>query len=115
MAKEYLDKLSKLVTDLKMEEEAFGPLEVKHFFSGAVLYINGAIIASLSPVGLAFKLGKQDVADLIAKGKAKPLQYFPGGHIKKGYALFENPDLDRAGQWKKYLLKTSPEPDPGPQ
>ena len=115
MAKEYLDKLSRLVTDLKMKEEALCLLEVKHFFSGAALYINGKIVASLSPAGLAFKLGEQDTADLIAKGKAKPLRYFPGGHIKKGYALFENPDLKKAGQWKKYLLKTGRVPDPDPQ
>ncbi len=115
MAKEYLDKLLRLVADLKMEDEASASVEVKHFFSGAALYVNGAITASLSPAGLAFKLPGQEAEDLIAKGKARPLRYFPRGHIKKGYALFENPDLDKAGQWEKYFLKTIQVPDPGPR
>ena len=36
MAKEYFDKLSKLIDELKIEEELSLPVEVKHFFSGAV-------------------------------------------------------------------------------
>lgn len=115
MAKEYLDKLSRLVADLKLEDEVSCSVEVKHFFSGAALYINAMITASLSPVGLAFKLPGQEAANLIAKGKARPLRYFPRGHIKEGYALFENPDLDKVGQWKKYFLKTMQVPDPGPR
>jgi hypothetical protein len=49
-------------------------LEVKHFFSGAALYVNGAICASCSPAGLAFKLPELYVASLISTGRAKPLK-----------------------------------------
>lgn len=52
-------------------------MEVKHFFSGAALYVNATICASWSPVGLAFKLPDREVASLISNGGAKPLQYFP--------------------------------------
>ena len=107
MSKVYLEKLSKLVQELRLEKEAFSSMEVKHFFSGAALYINGTICASWSPVGLAFKLPEQEAEALIAKGEAQPLKYFPKGHIKKGYVLFENPGSRRSHQWKKYFMKAA--------
>ncbi len=104
MAKEYLEKLSSLINELKIETEINSSIEVKHFFSGAALYINGSICVSWSPVGLAFKLSENEVSKLFDSGIAKPLRYFPKGHIKKGYALFERPDSDKSVQWKKYFL-----------
>ena len=53
MAKIYLEKLSGLIITLKILEEVSKPIETKHFFSGAALYIEGTICASWSPVGLA--------------------------------------------------------------
>ncbi len=107
MAKEYVEKLTKLVAELHIEEEFSVSVEIKHFFSGAALYTNGTISATWSPVGLAFKLPQQDVETLIANGEAKPLKYFPKGHIKKGYALFEAPDLSRKSRWKAYFLEAA--------
>jgi len=104
MAKEYLEKLSKLICDLKIEDEVGLPMKTKHFFSGAALYVNETMCASWSPVGLAFKLPEQEVQKLIICGKAKPLKYFPKGHVKKGYALFENPSDKKTHQWKRYFL-----------
>ena len=110
MAKAYFEKLTKLIEALNLEDEIALPLEVKHFFSGAALYINGTICASWSPVGLAFKLPQPEVEQLISMGLAKPLKYFSNGHIKKGYALFENPDDNKASQWKKYFVKAAQHP-----
>jgi hypothetical protein len=107
MAKEYLEKLAKLLEELNLEHEITLRMEVKHFFSGAALYVNGTICVSLSPVGLAFKLPDLEVENLISKGRAKPLKYFPDGHIKKGYALFENPDDSGASHWKNYFIKAA--------
>ena len=107
MAKEYLEKLSNLIRDLKIEEEIALPMETKHFFSGAALYVNGTICVSWSPAGLAFKLPEQEVHKLIGSGKAKPLRYFPNGHVKRGYALFENPNKTKLHQWKKYFIKAA--------
>jgi len=107
MAKAYLEKLNKLIEDLNIEHELKLPMEVKHFFSGAALYVNGTICASWSPAGLAFKLSDQEVAGLISRGSAKPLQYFPNGYIKKGYALFESPDDHKTCQWKNYFMKAA--------
>jgi len=56
MVKDYLAKLSSLVNELNIEADIAAPMEVKHFFSGAALYVNKTVCASWSPVGLAFKL-----------------------------------------------------------
>jgi len=103
MAKIYFEKLSKLISELDIENELLNQIEVKHFFTGAALYIDQTICVSWSPVGLAFKLPKLDVDRLITSGKAIPLQYFPKGHIKKGYALFENPESKKNKFWLKYF------------
>lgn len=104
MAKIYLEKLSNLVAKLKLEEKIVPTIEIKHFFSGAALYINGTLCASWSSAGLAFKLPESEVTELISSGKAKPLKYFPQGHVKKGYALFYKPDGEKPQKWEKYFL-----------
>lgn len=105
MAKQYQDKLSRLVSTLDVEKEVAGRMEVRHLFAGAALYVDGVVCASWSPVGLAFKLPEKDVTRLIGNGQAKPLKYFPKGHVKKGYALFESPEESRPGRWKAYFVK----------
>ena len=104
MAKEYFEKLSALIRDLKIEDEVDLLMEVKHFFSGAALYADKTICASYSPVGLAFKLPDSEVRKLIRSGQAKPLKYFPNGRVKKGYALFENPNQINPHQLKKQFV-----------
>lgn len=107
MAKIYFEKLSALLEELCIENEITKPMEVKHFFSGAALYVNKTICASWSPAGLAFKLDEQEVNKLIKDGKATPLKYFTKGHVKKGYALFEEPNKKKRSHWKKYFIKSA--------
>ena len=107
MAKEYFDKLSELIHELEIEEEVGSPMEIKHFFSGAALYVKGKIRVTLSPVGLAFKLPITEVRELIDRGEAIPLKYFPKGNEKKGYALFENPELSKPSRWRRYLVMSA--------
>lgn len=83
MAKEYYEKLSTPLEELNLKNEISSTMEVKHFFSGAALYVNKAICASWSPVGLAFKSPEQEAAKLINNGKAIPLKYFHKDHVKK--------------------------------
>jgi hypothetical protein len=109
MAKVYFEKLSEFIRCIDIEGYDASAFEVKHFFSGAALYFDGTLCVSLSPVGLAFKLPENEVEALINNGKAVPLKYFPRGHVKKGYALFEDPNLpetasSREEQWVRYLL-----------
>ncbi|MDF1690544.1 MAG: TfoX/Sxy family protein [Cycloclasticus sp.] len=106
MAKEYFEKLSQLISSLDIQAEVNATLETKHFFSGAALYANKTICASWSPGGLAFKLSESEVRKLLSSGKAVPLKYFEKGHIKEGYAMFENPESSRKSRWKNYFLKS---------
>jgi len=107
VAIKYLEALNKLIDETNIKAEINSIIETKHFFSGAALYHNQKLCASLSPVGLAFKLADDEVESLINSGKAQALRYFPTGHIKKGYALFVDPDLSQIALWKTYLLKAN--------
>lgn len=107
MVKEYLEKLSSLVLELRLEDEITLPLDVRHFFGGAALYVDNAICASWSPVGLAFRFSEREADELIASGKARPLRYFAKGHIKQEYALFENPGNRYANYWKMFFIKAA--------
>jgi len=105
MAKEYFDKLTMLLNELEINNNIAMKIEIKHFFSGAVLRVNETVCVSWSPVGLAFKLPETEIRKLINSGKARSLKYFPKGNIKKGYALFENPGDKNTKQWKKYFIR----------
>ncbi len=105
MAKVYFEKLKQLVEDLDIAAEMSRQLQVKHFFSGAALYADRTICASWSPGGLAFKLPEVEVERLITTGKAVPLKYFEKGRVKKGYAMFLNPEAAKKSRWKNYFLK----------
>lgn len=107
MAREYLERLSRLVGELDLADRISAPLEVRHFFAGAALYVNGKIVATWSPVGLAFKLSEGESEELIRDGRATPLRYFPGGRVKKGYALFERADPGEAEAWKDYFIRAA--------
>ncbi len=83
MAQPYLDQLRALVSAADGRRN----LVCKHFFSGAAVYVEGNICASLTPKGLAFKLPETRCNDLFKQGKAIPLKYFDRSPIKRGYAL----------------------------
>jgi hypothetical protein len=89
MAQPFLAKLETLVS-LHLPDEA--DLACKHFFSGAALYASGVMCASLSPVGLAFRLPADLRSELIDCGAATKLKYFAKSPIKKGYVLFSDID-----------------------
>lgn len=87
MAEPYLQQLGELIEELALRAQTRYTLEPRHFFGGAALYADGSICASLSPAGLALKLPDDTCAELLAHGDARPLQYFEGGRVKKGYVV----------------------------
>lgn len=87
MAHPFLENLKTLV-DRHLPDDPH--LVCKHFFSGAALYASGVMCASLSPVGLAFRLPADVRAELIDCGAASKLKYFAKSPIKKGYVLFSD-------------------------
>ncbi len=91
MAEPYLGRLSDLVDELSLGERALFDLECRHYFGGAALYIDGAICASLTPVGLALKLPPTDREAMFDDGRGLPLRYFDGGKVKKEYVVLSEP------------------------
>ena len=88
MAEPYLERLVAMLREANRPSTASGVrLECRHFFSGAALYANGTICASLTPVGLAVKLPEESRAALLREGRAWPLRYFEEGPIKKEYVV----------------------------
>ncbi|MEA2000602.1 MAG: hypothetical protein U9N84_01745 [Actinomycetota bacterium] len=88
MAEPFLGDLQEFADQWTSADERVGVLECRHFFSGAAVYRNGAIVASLTPVGLAFKVPNTIHDNLLDAGLAIPLRYFPNGPIKRNYVLF---------------------------
>ena len=84
MAQPYLTTLEDLIAG---ELGGIAGLVCKHFFSGAALYMDAKICATLTFDGFAFKLPEQRCIELIESGKASPLRYFENSPIKRGYVL----------------------------
>ena len=87
MAKEFLERLSELMKQAAPSGFSYVKLEVKHFFSGAAVYVNEKIFMTLTPVGLAIKLPEKNRKKLLKERKAKNLRYFPKAPIKKDYVI----------------------------
>jgi len=100
MAHPYLANLE-LLSELHLADRS--DIECRHFFGGAALYCNGLICASLSPVGLAFKLSESRCSELIESGTARPLRYFSKSPVKKGYVLFQDADALDADSTSAYF------------
>ncbi len=88
MAEPYLNDVTRLAGDWSSADDRVGDLECDHFFSGAAVYRDGGIVATLTPVGLAFKVSAEVHDVLIGSGRAVPLRYFPKAPIKKNWVVF---------------------------
>ena len=87
MAKIFLDQLSRIIDRATSGRIGDVSLECEHFFSGAAVYANGRICASLTPVGFAIKLPKDSRDILLKRRGVKPLRYFAKGPVKKEYVV----------------------------
>lgn len=95
MAEPYLTRLAQIVDQLGPLPAAGATLESRHFFSGAALYANGKICASLSPAGFAVKLPADTGRSLIEQGKGREFRFFASGPVKREYvALSESTVAD---------------------
>ncbi|GMR10224.1 MAG: hypothetical protein BMS9Abin28_1045 [Anaerolineae bacterium] len=90
MAEPYLERLSQIVARLGPVSSRSVTLETKHFFSGAALYANGRICASLSPAGFAAKLPADVRSGLINECKGKEFRFFAKGPIKREYVALSD-------------------------
>lgn len=103
MAKEYLARLAADVHRASPVLARGVELQCKHFFSGAALYANGKICASLTPAGFAVKLPEQLRASLLKQRCARPLRYFPRGPVKKEYVVLVRAIADDPRQLSRWL------------
>lgn len=94
MAQPYLTELQQLAGEWTRADERLMPLECRHFFSGAAAYRDGVIVATLTPVGLAFKVTTAVRDRLLSDGKAVALRYFPQAPTKRDYVLFPDAAVD---------------------
>jgi hypothetical protein len=81
-----------------------GIIDCRHFFSGAAAYREGSIVASLTPVGLAFKVPNEVREALMQRGRVTPLRYFPKAPIKREYVLFHSKEDVPAGDAALLIL-----------
>ena len=86
MVQAYVEQLTDLMMRAASRKHRDVRLEIKHFFSGAAVYANGAICITLTPVGFALKLPSERRASLLEHG-GTPLRYFPKAPIKKEYVV----------------------------
>ena len=96
MAKIFLDQLTRMIGRATSGRIGDVTVECKHFFSGAAVYANGRICASLTPVGFAIKLPKESRDSLLKRRGVKPLRYFAKGPVKKEYVVISKALIDDA-------------------
>ena len=89
-------------------DDRVGVIECRHFFSGAAAYRQGSIVASLTPVGLAFKVPDEVREALMQRGRVTQLRYFPKGPIKAEYVLFRTREDVPAGEAALLILGYDP-------
>ena len=93
MAEPYLTRLAQIVDEIGPLHAGGVILESKHFFSGAALYANGKICASLSPAGFAIKLPGDARRSLIEEGQGTEFSFFPDGPVKQEYVALSEPKV----------------------
>lgn len=92
IAEPFLTDLNRLADQWTNADSRIGTLACRHFFSGAAAYRGETIVASLSPVGLAFKVEPEVRKGMLDSGPAIELRYFAKSPVKRDYALFERPE-----------------------
>ena len=103
MAEPYLERLSQIVARLGPSSAEGVILETKHFFSGAALYANGRICASLSPAGFAVKLPAEVRSGLISERRGKEFRFFANGPIKRQYVALSDSVFQDEEMLQKYI------------
>jgi len=95
--------LTRKIENLDLSSSEGVLFEYRHFFSGAALYVNGKICASLSPAGFALKLPEEIRWHLIEKGDGNEFSYFEKAPVKKEYVALSLPVQDDQARMKLLL------------
>ena len=106
MAEPYLETLSKKITSLELSTFREVALECKHFFSGAALYANGKVCASLTPAGFGLKLPQKVRDRMVNEGKGKELRYFENAPVKREYIALSQAIVEDPTRIKSLLVQS---------
>ena len=106
MAEPYLELLTQKITNLGLLTSGQVALECRHFFSGAALYANGKLCASLTPAGFGLKLPAEIRDRMIDAGEGRELRYFENAPVKRDYIAL-SPALVEDSQKMRSLLAQS--------
>ena len=79
----------------------------KAMFGGILAYVDGRPFASLSDIGLAFKLTGADHAELTALPGAKALQYEPGQPVSKTYVVVPESMLKDRDALRGWIVRSA--------
>ena len=90
MAQPYFEGLSQIIDELGPLPTKRVTLEIKHFFSGAAVYADGKICATLSPAGFALKLPPGRRQSLIDEREGEEFRFFTKGPIKREYVALSD-------------------------
>ena len=82
-------------------------LTFRPMFGGIMGYAAGRPFASLSDVGLAFKLAGADHAALLALPGARPLQYGPDSPVSRSYVLLPESLMDDPAQMAAWARRSA--------
>jgi hypothetical protein len=103
VAEPYLQRLSHILDRLQLVSAEGLTLEPRHFFSGAALYVNGRICASLGPAGFAIKVPAGVRQSLLNEGKGKEFRFFAKGPIKREYVVLSEAAVQDDGTLQQLI------------
>ena len=106
MAEPYFEMLSGKIVSLGLRDSDEIVLECRHFFSGAALYANGRVCASLTPAGFGLKLPAEIRNRLIEDGDGEELRYFEKAPVKKAYVALSQSVVDDPERLKSLLRES---------
>ena len=110
--KNYLDRITKLVSLARPGLSKTHNLEYKNCFGAVAGYIEGQIFISYGKFGVALKLPPKKINELFKESDVKPLKYFPNGHIKKDYAVLPRRIIENNYKLTCEIIETNPVPVP---
>ncbi len=106
MVQAYVEQLTDLMMRAASRKHRDVRLEIKHFFSGAAVYANGAICITLTPAGFALKLPPERRTVLLEKHGGTTLRYFPKAPIKKEYAVLPASIMDSRNALRGWVAES---------
>lgn len=78
-------------------------LAIGSCFGAIAAYVDGHIFASCGKFGVALRLPPETLSQLFKEADVSRLRYFPGGHVKRDYAVIPERILEDRARLGKLL------------